>query len=143
MMILYPWVINIMRKEEIIKKLEEINNNLIALADHAESMSDANVASGISNELDALIEDLVEAEDEASGEQQKPALYKGVIVADLGYTPEDGERYQEFNAYFTSRSRAKRETHKQARKLKSSGYRYDSVKESVTEGKEGDWKYVE
>ena len=68
-MILYPWVINIMRKEEIIKKLEEINKNLIALADHAESMSDANVASGISNELDALIEALVEAEDESSGEQ--------------------------------------------------------------------------
>lgn len=66
-----------------------------------------------------------------------------MIVADLGYTPEDGVRYQEFAAYFTNKKEAKKETHKKAREFKSSGYRYDSVKESVTEGKEGDWKYVE
>ena len=142
MMILYPWVINIMRKEEIIKKLEEINKNLIALADHAESMSDANVASGISNELDALIEALVEASDETSDKQQKPAFYKGTVTIDLGYTPDDGDRIQDFSAYFSSKSRAKKETHRYARELKKSGL-YDSVKESVTTGKEGDWKYEE
>ena len=141
-MILYPWVINIMRKEEIIKKLEEINKNLIALADHAESMSDANVASGISNELDALIEALVEASDETSDKQQKPAFYKGTVTIDLGYTPDDGDRVQDFSAYFRSKSRAKKETHRYARELKKSGL-YDSVKESVTTGKEGDWKYEE
>lgn len=144
-MILYPWDMTIMKKELLIEKLETIREDLICLADLADSITDGNVASGIANELDDLIEALVEAEDEneASDEQQKPALYKGVIVADLGYTPEDGERYQEFNAYFTSRSRAKRETHKKAREFKKPGYRYDSVKESVTDGKEGDWKYVE
>ena len=140
MMILYPWVILIMEKKLLIEKLETIREDLICLADLADSITDGNVASGIANELDDLIEALVEAEDEneTSDEQQKPALYKGVIVADLGYTPEDGERYQEFAAYFTNKKEAKKETHKKAREFKKSGY-YDSVKESVTEGKEGDW----
>ena len=134
-MILYPWAIIIMmNNNSLIKKLESICEDLISLADHSESMSDGNIASGIANELDALIQELVEA----SNEDEKPALYKGTIEADLGYTPEDGERVQEFVAYFTSRSRAKKETHKKAREIKKSGY-YDSVKESVTEGKEGDW----
>ena len=133
-MILYPWAIIFMKKELLIEKLEKINEDLICLADHAETISDGNVASGIANELDALIQELVEASNTA----EKPALFKGCIEADLGYTPDDGERVQEFVAYFTSRSRAKKETHKKARKLKNSGY-YDSVKESVTEGKEGDW----
>ena len=139
-MILYPWVILIMEKKLLIEKLETIREDLICLADLADSITDGNVASGIANELDDLIEALVEAEDEneTSDEQQKPALYKGVIVADLGYTPEDGERYQEFAAYFTNKKEAKKETHKKAREFKKSGY-YDSVKESVTEGKEGDW----
>lgn len=138
MMILYPWVIIIMKKEDLLKKLEEINETLIALADHAESMNDANVASGISNELDALIEALVEASDEKP--EPVPAFYKGVVTIDLGYTPDDGERVQDFTAYFTSKNIAKKETHKYARKLKKSGL-YDSVKESVTVGKEGDWNY--
>lgn len=143
-MILYPWVILIMKKELLIEKLETIREDLICLADLADTVTDGNVASGIANELDDLIEALVEAEDEneTSDEQQKPALYKGVIVADLGYTPEDGERYQEFAAYFTNKKEAKKETHKKAREFKKSGY-YDSVKESVTDGKEGDWKYEE
>ena len=143
-MILYPWAIFIMLNDSLVKKLEAIHEDLISLADHSESMSDGNIASGIANELDDLIEALVEAEDEneTSDEQQKPALYKGVIVADLGYTPEDGERYQEFAAYFTNKKEAKKETHKKAREFKKSGY-YDSVKESVTDGKEGDWKYEE
>ena len=133
-MILYPWAIFIMLNDSLVKKLEAIHEDLISLADHSESMSDGNIASGIANELDALIQELVEA----SNEDEKPALYKGTIEADLGYTPEDGERIQEFVAYFTSRGRAKKETHKKAREIKKSGY-YDSVKESVTEGKEGDW----
>ena len=133
-MILYPWAIIIMKRELLIEKLEKINEDLICLADLADSITDGNVASGIANELDALIQELVEA----SNEDEKPALYKGTIEADLGYTPEDGERIQEFVAYFTSRGRAKKETHKKAREIKKSGY-YDSVKESVTEGKEGDW----
>lgn len=142
-MILYPWVIYLMlNNNSLVKKLEEINEVIIALADHAESMNDANVASGISNELDALIGELVETSDEASGEQQKPAFYKGTVTIDLGYTPDDGDRIQEFSAYFTSRSRAKKETHIYARELKKSGL-YDSVKESVSVGKEGDWKYEE
>lgn len=136
MIILYPWVIVIMKKELLIEKLETIREDLICLADHSDSITDGNVASAISNELDDLIEALVEAEDETSDEQ--PALYKGVVTADLGYTPEDGERVQEFIAYFTSRSRAKKETHKHTRELRRSGL-YDSVKESVTVGKEGDW----
>ena len=125
-----------MKKEDLLKKLEAINENLIALADHAESMSDANIASGISNELDALIQELVEA----SVDVKKPALYKGTVTADLGYISDDGERYQDFTAYFTSKDIAKKETHKKAREFKKSGL-YDSVKESVTEGKEGDWVY--
>ena len=137
-MILYPWVILIMKKEDLLKKLEAINENLIALADHAESVTDGNIASGIANELDALIQELVEA----SVDVKKPALYKGTVVADIGYTPEDGDRYQEFIAYFTNKKEAKKETHKKAREFKNSGY-YDSVKESVSDGKEGDWKYVE
>lgn len=132
-MILYPWAIFIMLNDSLVKKLEAIHEDLISLADHSESMSDGNIASGIANELDALIQELVEASDDP-----EPALYKGCIEADLGYNPEDGERIQEFVAYFTSRSRAKKETHEKARKIKNSGY-YDSVKESVTEGKEGDW----
>ena len=136
MMILYPWVILTMKKETLIEKLEKINEDLIALADHAESMSDANVASGISNEIDALIEALVEAPDE----KPEPVLYKGVVTIDLGYTPDDGERVQDFVAYFSSKNRAKKETHKYARELRKSGL-YDSVKESVTVGKEGDWNY--
>lgn len=139
-MILYPWVIIIMKKEDLLKKLEEINETLIALADHAESMNDANVASGISNELDALIEALVEASDEKP--EPVPAFYKGVVTIDLGYTPDDGDRIQEFAAYFTNKKEAKKETHKYARELKRSGL-YDSVKESVSVGKEGDWKYEE
>ena len=139
-MILYPWVILIMKKELLIKKLETIREDLICLADHSDSITDGNVASAISNELDDLIEALVEAEDETSDEQ--PALYKGTVTIDLGYTPDDGDRIQEFSAYFTSRSRAKKETHIYARELKKSGL-YDSVKESVTDGKEGDWKYEE
>lgn len=135
-MILYPWVILTMKKETLIEKLEKINEDLIALADHAESMSDANVASGISNEIDALIEALVEAPDE----KPEPVLYKGVVTIDLGYTPDDGERVQDFVAYFSSKNRAKKETHKYARELRKSGL-YDSVKESVTVGKEGDWNY--
>lgn len=140
MMILYPWVIIIMKKEDLLKKLEEINETLIALADHAESMNDANVASGISNELDALIEALVEASDEKP--EPVPAFYKGVVTIDLGYTPDDGDRIQEFAAYFTNKKEAKKETHKYARELKRSGL-YDSVKESVSVGKEGDWRYEE
>lgn len=139
-MILYPWVIIIMKKEDLLKKLEEINETLIALADHAESMNDANVASGISNELDALIEALVEASDEKP--EPVPAFYKGVVTIDLGYTPDDGDRIQEFAAYFTNKKEAKKETHKYARELKRSGL-YDSVKESVSVGKEGDWRYEE
>ena len=130
----------IMKKEDLLKKLEEINETLIALADHAESMNDANVASGISNELDALIEALVEASDEKP--EPVPAFYKGVVTIDLGYTPDDGDRIQEFAAYFTNKKEAKKETHKYARELKRSGL-YDSVKESVSVGKEGDWKYEE
>ena len=137
-MILYPWAIFIMLNDSLVKKLEAIHEDLISLADHSESMSDGNIASGIANELDALIQELVEASNEDEKPALEPRLYKGVIVADLGYTPEDGERYQEFVAYFTSRGRAKKETHKKAREIKKSGY-YDSVKESVTEGKEGDW----
>ena len=133
-MILYPWAIFIMLNDSLVKKLEAIHEDLISLADHSESISDGNIASGIANELDALIQELVEA----SNTTEKPALFKGCIEADLGYTPEDGERIQEFVAYFTSRSIAKKETHKKAREIKKSGY-YDSVKESVTEGKEGDW----
>ena len=133
-MILYPWAIFIMLNDSLVKKLEVIHEDLISLADHSESISDGNIASGIANELDALIQELVEA----SNTTEKTALFKGCIEADLGYTPEDGERIQEFVAYFTSRSRAKKETHEKARKIKNSGY-YDSVKESVTEGKEGDW----
>lgn len=140
MMILYPWVIIIMKKEDLLKKLEEINETLIALADHAESMNDANVASGISNELDALIEALVEASDEKP--EPVPSFYKGVVTIDLGYTPDDGDRIQEFAAYFTNKKEAKKETHKYARELKRSGL-YDSVKESVSVGKEGDWRYEE
>lgn len=140
MMILYPWVIIIMKKEDLLKKLEEINETLITLADHAESMNDANVASGISNELDALIEALVEASDEKP--EPVPAFYKGVVTIDLGYTPDDGDRIQEFAAYFTNKKEAKKETHKYARELKRSGL-YDSVKESVSVGKEGDWRYEE
>lgn len=139
-MILYPWVIIIMKKEDLLKKLEEINETLIALADHAESMNDANVASGISNELDALIEALVEASDEKP--EPVPAFYKGVVTIDLGYTPDDGDRIQEFAAYFTNKKEAKKETHIYARELKRSGL-YDSVKESVSVGKEGDWRYEE
>lgn len=139
-MILYPWVIIIMKKEDLLKKLEEINETLIALADNAESMNDANVASGISNELDALIEALVEASDEKP--EPVPAFYKGVVTIDLGYTPDDGDRIQEFAAYFTNKKEAKKETHKYARELKRSGL-YDSVKESVSVGKEGDWRYEE
>lgn len=141
-MILYPWVILIMKKNDLIKKLEEINEVIIALADHAESMNDANVASGISNELDALIGELVETEDEASNKKPEPVFYKGTVTIDIGYTPDDGDRIQEFSAYFSSKSIAKKETHKYARKLKRSGL-YDSVKESVSVGKEGDWKYEE
>lgn len=137
-MILYPWVILIMRKEEIIKELEEINEDLICLADLAESVTDANVASGISNNLDILIQELVEAPDEKP--EPVPVLYKGVVTIDLGYTPDDGERVQDFTAYFTSKDIAKKETHRYARELKKSGL-YDSVKESVTVGKEGDWNY--
>ena len=139
-MILYPWVIIIMKKEDLLKKLEEINETLIALADHAESMNDANVASGISNELDALIEALVETSDEKP--EPVPAFYKGTVTIDLGYTPDDGDRIQEFAAYFINKKEAKKETHKYARELKRSGL-YDSVKESVSVGKEGDWKYEE
>ena len=130
----------IMKKELLIEKLETIREDLICLADHSDSITDGNVASAISNELDDLIEALVEAEDETSDEQ--PALYKGTVTIDLGYTPDDGDRIQEFSAYFTSRSRAKKETHIYARELKKSGL-YDSVKESVSVGKEGDWKYEE
>ena len=137
-MILYPWAIFIMLNDSLVKKLEAIHEDLISLADHSESMSDGNIASGIANELDALIQELVEASNEDEKPALEPRLYKGTIEADLGYTPEDGERIQEFVAYFTSRSRAKKETHEKARKIKNSGY-YDSVKESVTEGKEGDW----
>lgn len=142
MMILYPWVILFMKKELLIEKLETIREDLICLADLADSVTDGNVASGIANELDDLIEALVEASDETSDEQQKPAFYKGTVTIDLGYTPDDGERIQEFSAYFTSKNIAKKETHKYARELKKSGL-YDSVKESVTVGKEGDWKYEE
>lgn len=141
-MILYPWVILFMKKELLIEKLETIREDLICLADLADSVTDGNVASGIANELDDLIEALVEASDETSDEQQKPAFYKGTVTIDLGYTPDDGERIQEFSAYFTSKNIAKKETHKYARELKKSGL-YDSVKESVTVGKEGDWKYEE
>lgn len=147
-MILYPWVILIMKKELLIKKLETIREDLICLADLADSITDGNVASGIANELDDLIEALVEAEDEneasdeASVDVKKPALYKGTVTADLGYISDDGERYQDFTAYFTSKDIAKKETHKKAREFKKSGL-YDSVKESVTVGKEGDWKYEE
>ena len=137
-MILYPWATIIMKKELLIEKLETIREDLICLADHADTVTDGNVASGIANELDDLIEALVEASDEASDE--KPALYKGTVVADIGYTPEDGERYQEFFSYFTNKKEAKKETHKKAREFKKSGL-YASVKESVTVGKEGDWKY--
>ena len=137
-MILYPWAIIIMKRELLIEKLEKINEDLICLADLADSITDGNVASGIANELDALIQELVEASNEDEKPALEPRLYKGTIEADLGYNPEDGERVQEFVAYFTSRSRAKKETHEKARKIKNSGY-YDSVKESVTEGKEGDW----
>lgn len=137
-MILYPWAIFIMLNDSLVKKLEAIHEDLISLADHSESMSDGNIASGIANELDALIQELVEASNEDEKPALEPRLYKGTIEADLGYNPEDGERVQEFVAYFTSRSRAKKETHEKARKIKNSGY-YDSVKESVTEGKEGDW----
>ena len=141
-MILYPWAIFIMLNDSLVKKLEAIHEDLISLADHSESMSDGNIASGIANELDALIQELVEASNEDEKPALEPRLYKGVIVADLGYTPEDGERYQEFAAYFTNKKEAKKETHKKAREFKKSGY-YDSVKESVTDGKEGDWKYEE
>ena len=89
-MILHPWAIIRMKKELLIEKLETIREDLICLADHADTVTDGNVASGIANELDDLIEALVEASDEASDE--KPALYKGTVVADIGYTPEDGER---------------------------------------------------
>lgn len=140
MMILYPWVILIMEKKLLIEKLETIREDLICLADYAESMSDANIASGISNELDDLIEALVEASDESSDKKPEPVIYKGIVTIDLGYTPDDGERVQDFTAYFTSKNIAKKETHKYARKLKKSGL-YDSVKESITVGKEGDWNY--
>lgn len=136
MIILYPWAMTIMKKELLIEELETIREDLICLADLADTITDGNVASGIANELDDLIEALVEAEDETSDEQ--PALYKGTVTIDLGYTPEDGERIQDFTAYFTSRSRAKKETHNYARELRRSGL-YDSVKESITVGKEGDW----
>lgn len=142
MIILYPWAMTIMKKELLIEKLETIREDLICLADLADTITDGNVASGIANELDDLIEALVEASDETSNEQQKPDLYKGTVTIDLGYTPDDGDRIQEFSAYFTSRSRAKKETHIYARELKKSGL-YDSVKESVSVGKEGDWKYEE
>ena len=132
----------IMKKELLIEKLETIREDLICLADLADTITDGNVASGIANELDDLIEALVEASDETSNEQQKPDLYKGTVTIDLGYTPDDGDRIQEFSAYFSSKSIAKKETHKYARELKRSGL-YDSVKESVTDGKEGDWKYEE
>ena len=132
----------IMKKELLIEELETIREDLICLADLADTITDGNVASGIANELDVLIEALVEASDETSNEQQKPDLYKGTVTIDLGYTPDDGDRIQEFSAYFTSRSRAKKETHIYARELKKSGL-YDSVKESVSVGKEGDWKYEE
>ena len=137
-MILYPWAIFIMLNDSLVKKLEAIHEDLISLADHSESMSDGNIASGIANELDALIQELVEA----SNEDEKPALYKGTVTIDLGYTPDDGDRIQEFAAYFTNKKEAKKETHKYARELKRSGL-YDSVKESVSVGKEGDWKYEE
>ena len=139
-MILYPWAIIIMLNDSLVKKLEAIHEDLISLADHSESMSDGNIASGIANELDDLIEALVEAEDESSDKKPEPVLYKGVVTIDLGYTPDDGERVQDFTAYFTSKDIAKKETHKYARELKKSGL-YDSVKESVTVGKEGDWNY--
>ena len=139
-MILYPWAIFIMLNDSLVKKLEAIHEDLISLADHSESMSDGNIASGIANELDDLIEALVEAEDESSDKKPEPVLYKGVVTIDLGYTPDDGERVQDFTAYFTSKDIAKKETHKYARELKKSGL-YDSVKESVTVGKEGDWNY--
>lgn len=141
-MILYPWVILIMEKKLLIEKLETIREDLICLADLADSVTDGNVASGIANELDDLIEALVEAEDESSDKkpEPEPVLYKGVVTIDLGYTPDDGERVQDFVAYFSSRNRAKKETHKHARELRKSGL-YDSVKESVTVGKEGDWNY--
>lgn len=142
MIILYPWAMTIMKKELLIEKLETIREDLICLADLADTITDGNVASGIANELDDLIEALVEASDETSNEQQKPDLYKGTVTIDLGYTPDDGDRIQEFSAYFSSKSIAKKETHKYARELKRSGL-YDSVKESVTDGKEGDWKYEE
>lgn len=140
MIILYPWATIIMKKELLIEKLETIREDLICLADYAESMSDANIASGISNELDDLIEALVEASDEKP--EPVPAFYKGVVTIDLGYTPDDGDRIQEFAAYFTNKKEAKKETHKYARELKRSGL-YDSVKESVSVGKEGDWRYEE
>lgn len=142
MIILYPWAMTIMKKELLIEKLETIREDLICLADLADSVTDGNVASGIANELDDLIEALVEASDETSDEQQKPAFYKGTVTIDLGYTPDDGERVQDFVAYFSSKNRAKKETHRYARELKKSGL-YDSVKESVSVGKEGDWKYEE
>ncbi len=125
-----------MNNNSIIEKLETISEDLTYLTDHAETIHDGNIASGIANELDDLIQELIEASDKKTALQ--PKLYKGTVEVDLGYTPEDGERVQEFVAYFGSRSRAKKETHRYARRLKISGY-YDSVKESVTEGKEGDW----
>lgn len=139
-MILYPWVILIMEKKLLIEKLETIREDLICLADLADSITDGNVASGIANELDDLIEALVETSDEKP--EPVPAFYKGTVTIDLGYTPDDGDRIQEFAAYFTNKKEAKKETHKYARELKRSGL-YDSVKESVSVGKEGDWKYEE
>ena len=140
MIILYPWATIIMKKELLIEKLETIREDLICLADLADSITDGNVASGIANELDDLIEALVEAEDESSDKKPEPVLYKGVVTIDLGYTPDDGERVQDFTAYFTSKNIAKKETHKYARELKKSGL-YDSVEESVTVVKEGGWNY--